>query len=211
MDDARAGRHDPQVAERGLRPAQELVALAVALVLAGDVEGEGAGRPEQVDLDRVVDDEVGGDKRVDARGIAAEVGHGVAHRREVDDRRHAGEVLEQDARGHERDLGLGGDAGPPGSERLDVGSRIRPPPALRSTFSSRILTVIGGPRGRSDRPGPRGASSRGRPGASEARAPKGSGIGGRVAMTRLLHRPRESAGSVGAGRVRPPRVEVASV
>src|SRR3954454_19023376 len=29
-------------------------------------------------------------------------------------------------------------------------------------------------------------------------------------MTRLLHRPRSRAGSVGAGRVRPPRVEVAA-
>ena len=34
VDDPGAGRHDPQVAERGLGPAQELVALAVALVLA---------------------------------------------------------------------------------------------------------------------------------------------------------------------------------
>ena len=58
MDDAGPGRHDPQVAERGLGPAQQLVALDVALVLALDVEGEGAGRPELVDLDRVVDDEV---------------------------------------------------------------------------------------------------------------------------------------------------------
>ena len=50
VDDARAGRDDAQVAERRLGPAQELVALAVALVLAGDVEREGArasrtGRP----------------------------------------------------------------------------------------------------------------------------------------------------------------------
>ena len=40
VDDAGPGRHDPQVAERGLGPAQQLVALAVALVLALDVEGE---------------------------------------------------------------------------------------------------------------------------------------------------------------------------
>ena len=41
MDDARTGRDDAQVTERRLCPAQELVALAVALVLALDVEGEG--------------------------------------------------------------------------------------------------------------------------------------------------------------------------
>src|SRR4029079_11823966 len=41
-----------------------------------------------------------------------------------------------------------------------------------------------------------------------ARAPNGSGVGTGEDMTRLLHRPRLSAGSVGAGRVRPPRVEI---
>ncbi len=34
---------------------------------------------------------------------------------------NAGEVLEQDTRRHERDLGLGGRARPPGQQRLDVG------------------------------------------------------------------------------------------
>ena len=71
----------------GLGPAQELVALAVALVLALDVEGERARRAEQVDLDGVVDDEVGRDERVDPRRVAADVRHRVAHDREVDDAR----------------------------------------------------------------------------------------------------------------------------
>ena len=66
--------------ERRLRPAQQLVALAVALVLAGDVEGERRRRPELVDLDRVVDDEVSRDERIDLGRVAAEVGHRVAHR-----------------------------------------------------------------------------------------------------------------------------------
>ena len=91
MDDAGPGRHDAQVTERGLRPAQQLVALAVPLVLALDVERERPVVAEHVDLDRVVDD-VGRDERVDERRVAAEVGHGVAHDREIDDRGHAGEV-----------------------------------------------------------------------------------------------------------------------
>ena len=120
VDDAGAGRHDAQVAERGLRPAQQLVALAVALVLALDVDRERARAAPRVDLDRVVDDEVGGHQRVDPRRVAAEVRHRVAHRGEVDDRGHAGEVLEHDARGHERDLGLARAARAPGGERRDV-------------------------------------------------------------------------------------------
>ena len=121
MDDAGAGRHDAQVAQRRLRPAQQLVALAVALVLAVDVERERVGRAEAVDLDGVVDDQVGRHERVDARRVAAEVGHGVAHGGEVHDRGHAREVLEQDARGHEGHLGLARAARPPGGERRDVG------------------------------------------------------------------------------------------
>jgi len=120
VDDAGAGRDDAQVAECGLGPAQELVALAVALVFALDVEGEGAGRPEPVDLDRMVDDEIGRDERIDGGRVAAEVRHRIAHDGEIDDRGHAGEVLEHDARWHEWDLGLGRDARPPRGERANV-------------------------------------------------------------------------------------------
>ena len=120
VDDAGARRHDPQVAERGLRPAQQLVALDVALVLAFDVEGERAGRAELVDLHRVVDDEVGRDERVDQARIATELRHRIAHGREVDHGGHAGEVLEDDPRRHEGDLGLRRDPGPPRGQRLDI-------------------------------------------------------------------------------------------
>ena len=121
VDDARAGRHDPQVAERGLGPTQQLVALAVPLVLTLDVEGECGGRPEHVDLDGMVDDEIGRDERVDERRVAAEVRHRITHDGEVDDRRDAGEVLEDHPGRHERDLGLRRDRGAPRREGLDVG------------------------------------------------------------------------------------------
>ena len=120
MDDPGPGRHDAQVAERGLRPTEELVALAVPLVLTLDVEGERAGRPEPVDLDRMVDDQVGGDERVHLGRIAAQVRHRVPHDREVDDGRDAREVLEQDATRHERDLRFGHGARAPRQQRLDV-------------------------------------------------------------------------------------------
>ena len=108
VDDAGPRRDDPQVAEGRLGPAQELVALDVALVLALHVVGECALAAEAVDLHRVIDHEVRRHERVDQRRVAAEVRHRVAHDREVDDRGHAGQVLEDHARGHERDLGLGG-------------------------------------------------------------------------------------------------------
>ncbi len=121
MDDARPGRHHAQPGERSLRPAEELVALAVPLVLAGHVEGERVGRPEAIDLDRMVDHEVGRDQRVDPAGVAAEGRHRVPHRGQVDDGRDAREVLEDHARGQERDLRVAAGARPPAREAPDVG------------------------------------------------------------------------------------------
>ena len=97
VTDARAGRHHLEAAERLLAPAQEQVALVVALELELDVAVERTARGECVDLDRVVDHELGRDQRVDLPRIAAQVRHRVSHRCEVDDGRHARQVLEQHA------------------------------------------------------------------------------------------------------------------
>ena len=119
--DAGAGRHHAEIVEGALAPLEEDVALAVALVLVLDVALERGGRAELVDDHRVVDDEVDGDERVDLLRVAAEALHAVAHGGEIDDRRHAGEVLHQDARRAEADLLAGGAlVVDPGGERLDV-------------------------------------------------------------------------------------------
>ena len=68
MADAGRRRDDAEVVERLLAPAQERVALAVALVVAVGVDVEGARVAEGVDLDRVVDDQVDRDQRVDPVG-----------------------------------------------------------------------------------------------------------------------------------------------
>ena len=52
--------------------------------------------------------------------IAAEPHDAVAHRGEIDDRRHAGEVLQQHPRRRERDLLLRPRRDVPAGERLDV-------------------------------------------------------------------------------------------
>ena len=98
------GRDDLEVVEGALAPAQELVALAVALVLDLDVALEGLGRAEDVGDDGVVDDHLGGRERVDLGRVAAEVGHRLAHGGEVDDAGHAGEVLHDHAGRRELDL-----------------------------------------------------------------------------------------------------------
>ena len=106
VHDARAGRHDPEIPECLLRPAKERVALTVALVLALHVDQERGLGPVLIDLDGVVDHQIGGDERIDACRVTAHLGHRVAHGGQVDHARDAGEVLEDDAGGHERQLVL---------------------------------------------------------------------------------------------------------
>ncbi len=123
VDDAGARRHDLEVVERGLAPAEELVALVVALVLDLDVPLERVGAPEDVDDDRVVDDQLGGREGVDLGGVTTEIGDGLAHRRQVDDAWHASEVLHDDARRGELDLRVGLGVGVPAAQSTDVVSR----------------------------------------------------------------------------------------
>src|SRR5712671_898480 len=68
----------------------------------------------------MIDDELRGKQRVDALGIAAHLHHRIAHGGEIHDRRHAGEVLEEHPRGHERDFFVGQLEGLPAYQLLDV-------------------------------------------------------------------------------------------
>ncbi len=120
MADAGVRRHGLEVREGALTPAEEGVALAVAAELEGGVPLDREPRREVVDLHGVVDHELDRDQRVDLLRVAAEIGHRRSHRGEIDDRRDAGEVLQEDARGVVADLvrRLGG--GIPAGDRLDV-------------------------------------------------------------------------------------------
>ena len=120
MHDAGVRRHDAEIPEGVLPPAQERVALAVARELELGVQLKGVGAAEVVDLHRVIDDELDRLQRVDAIGIAAEPNHAVAHRGEIDDAGHAGEILQQHARRRERNFLLQLRARLPARKRLDV-------------------------------------------------------------------------------------------
>ncbi len=98
VDDAGARWHDLEVVQRLRPPFQELVALAIALILHLDILLERLRRAELVHHDGMVDDEVAGHLRIDLLGVAAEPGHRVAHGGEIDDAGHAGEVLHHHAR-----------------------------------------------------------------------------------------------------------------
>ena len=120
VDDARVRRHDGEVVEPVLAPAQERVALLVALELALGVDAERVAGAEGVDLDGVVDDQLGRHERVDLGRLAPVVGHRVAHGGEVDDGGDAREVLHHHAGGREGDLLRRLGVRVPAGERLDV-------------------------------------------------------------------------------------------
>jgi hypothetical protein len=123
VNDAGIRRHDAEVVERVLAPPQKRVALLVARELELRVELKGVRLAEVVDLHGMVDDELDRLQRVHAIGVAAEAHDTVAHRGQVDHRRHTGEVLQQHPRGGERDFLLCGALEVPRGHRL----RCRPP------------------------------------------------------------------------------------
>ena len=87
VHDAGARRDDLEVVEGGLAPAQELVALALRSYSMSTLRSKASGRAEEVDDDRVVDDQLGRGQRVDLGRVAAEVADGLAHGGQVDDAR----------------------------------------------------------------------------------------------------------------------------
>jgi hypothetical protein len=120
VDDPGVRGDDAEVAERGLTPAQEGVALAVALELLLGVDQEGGRGAVFVHLHRVIDHQLDRLEGIDPLRVASHSHHGVAHGGEVHHGGHAGEVLQQHAGGHEGDLPRGNRLGVPAGEGLDL-------------------------------------------------------------------------------------------
>ena len=107
VHNAHSRGNDLEVIKCRLAPAEELVPLAVALVLDLHVALQGAGVTEGIDLDRVVNDHFRRRQRVHALGVAAEVGYGLAHGCQVHNAGDTGEVLHDHPGGGELDFGAG--------------------------------------------------------------------------------------------------------
>ena len=126
MTYARARRHNAEVVERSLRPFQEFVAFLILPVFFLDVFLECGIVAEERHRNRMVDDQIDRDLRIDLLGVAAQLLHGVAHRSKINDGRHPGEILHQHARRAECNLAIGGLGLEPLGDGLDVVFRNRP-------------------------------------------------------------------------------------
>jgi hypothetical protein len=107
MHDTRRGWYHAEVVERLLRPAQQHVSLAIALVFRLRIASQRVGRAEVVHLHGVVDHEFRGKQRIDAFGIATHRRHGVTHGGKVHDGRDTREILQHDAGRVKSDLRVG--------------------------------------------------------------------------------------------------------
>ena len=119
--DAHAGRDHSEAVEGSLRPPKQLVALEVALVLDCHVLVHRGEVARVLDDDRVVDDQLDRDERVDPAGVATELDDGVAHRCQVDDCGHPCQVL------HEHPFWAEGDLASLVARCLAVPARVRAP------------------------------------------------------------------------------------
>ena len=108
MYDTGARRDYPEVLEGVLGPAQKGITFPISFEFPLHVLPVGLGGAEEVDLHRMIDDEVGRHHWVDPVGITAQRLEPIPHGGQVDDARHAGEVLQHDASRQVGDLDLAG-------------------------------------------------------------------------------------------------------
>src|SRR5438874_6155719 len=104
MHDADSRRNELESLESLLSPLKKLVTLAIALELHVQIEFQRARRTEEIDLHRVIDNQIDRHKRLDDVRIASKALHSAAHRRQIDNQRNSGEVLQNNARNDEWDL-----------------------------------------------------------------------------------------------------------
>src|SRR5882724_12489430 len=120
MHDADSRRNELESLESLLTPLEKLVTLAIALELHVQIEFQRSRRAEEIDLHRVIDNQIDRHERLDDLRVASESLHSAAHRREVDNQRNSGEVLQNNARNDERNLGIRRRLRVPIRQRLDI-------------------------------------------------------------------------------------------
>ena len=94
VNDTGVGRHNREILECRLPPTQEGIALLITLEFQLGIELKRLWRAELVHLHRVVNHQLGRLQRIDQIGVSTQRLHSVAHGRQIDHGRHAGEILQ---------------------------------------------------------------------------------------------------------------------
>jgi hypothetical protein len=119
MDDADAGRHDLERVERLHAPFEKLVALAIAPEFHLQIFLHRIHAAGKIHLHRMVHHQVHRHERLDDFRIFAQPLNGGAHRRQVHQQRHAGKILQHDARNDKWNFFRAGADGLPIRQRAD--------------------------------------------------------------------------------------------
>src|SRR6266498_6018086 len=96
MYDPRHRRHDAEIAKCLLSPFQKFIAFAVALKFNFGVALEGILRGKEINLHRMVDDQIYWHERIDLSRITAKTGNCRAHRSKIHNRGYSREILHDD-------------------------------------------------------------------------------------------------------------------
>ena len=120
VNNAGRGRNHPEIIEGVRSPAQEFVALSIALEFTLGVDQEGCQGSVFIYLHRVIDNQVDRNQRIDLLRITTEPGRGASQGGQVDDCRHSGEILHDDAGGLEGNLPAAGVAPAPGRQAQHI-------------------------------------------------------------------------------------------
>ena len=117
MNDPRSGRHHAKIGQAVLRPSHKTVTLGIARKVQLAVEIHGVGDAIVIDRDRMIDNQMHRDHRIDARRVAPARRHGIPHGGEISQGRRAGGVVHQHAQRIKRNLALEAALGDPLRDR----------------------------------------------------------------------------------------------
>ena len=120
MTDANARRNHAESIERLHAPLQELITRVVALELHLHVLAKRVAGGREINLHRVIDDEIDRHQRLNHARIFVQSHDRRSHGREIDKQGHSGKILQQDARNDKRHLFGPLGVGFPVGNRADV-------------------------------------------------------------------------------------------
>ncbi len=113
-------RNNAEITEGRLSPAQKGVPFPIPFILSLHVELKGVGLTKEIHLNRMIDDQVHRDQRINSVRVFSHLGHGITHHGQIHQGRKPGKVLKENSRRCESDFPIGLLFGVPMDHGLDI-------------------------------------------------------------------------------------------